>query len=178
MTTRHKMDIELCSDRQIRLTRVFEAPAEFVFRAWTEPRFVRRWWICDSDGSSMPRCEVDLKVGGHWHWVTQVGPHAFGFYGTYQEIERPNRLVYTENFDPTASLELVSFEAADPSSGSLVVLELIEKDGRTVAISTATYPSQEIRDLVLSTGMENGAALAYDRLAELVEGESPAVLTT
>lgn len=176
MVSKHKMDIDLPSDRQIRLSRVFTAPAELVFRAWTEPRFVRRWWICDSDGSSMPVCEVDLRVGGHWHWVTTVGEHSFGFFGSYREIERPRRLVYSENFDPAARLTLASYEPDEPSTGSVVVLEFVEKDGWTTAISTATYASKEVRDFVLSTGMADGAAIAFDRLAELVEGDAPAVL--
>lgn len=145
------------SDREIHMTRLFDAPRQLVFDAMTKPEHVRRWWGCLSDGHSVTTCEIDLRVGGAWKFVHR-GPDGEypAFYGIYKEIEAPGRLVYTEIFEPF------------PDNGSLVTQVLTEENGKTRLELTALYESLEVRDMVINTGMEKGAAISYDRLEDLV----------
>jgi uncharacterized protein YndB with AHSA1/START domain len=145
------------SDREIRMTRLFDAPRQLVFDAMTKPEHVRRWWGCLSEGHSVTVCEIDLRVGGAWRFVHR-GPEGEypAFYGVYKEIDAPGRLVYTEIFEPY------------PDGESLVTQILTEENGKTRLDLTARYESLAVRDMVLKTGMEKGAAISYDRLDDLV----------
>jgi uncharacterized protein YndB with AHSA1/START domain len=140
------------TEREIVLTRVFDAPRALVFEALTKPELVKRWF--GPRGYSLVVCEIDLKVGGAWRYV-MPGPDGtdMGMGGVYHEIVPPGRLVSTEAFD-------------DYPGDSLVTLILVQDGGTTTMTSTSSYPSQEIRDMVINTGMEHGAAETYDRLAE------------
>lgn len=145
------------SDREIRMTRLFDAPRQLVFDAMTKPEHVRRWWGCISEGHSVTTCEIDLRVGGAWKFVHR-GPEGEypAFYGVYKEIDAPGRLVYTEIFEPY------------PDGESLVTQILTDENGKTRLDLTARYESLEVRDMVIKTGMEKGAAISYDRLEDLV----------
>ena len=145
------------SDREIRMTRLFDAPRQLVFDAMTKPEHVRRWWGCFSEGHSVTVCEIDLRVGGAWRFVHR-GPEGEypAFYGVYKEIDAPGRLVYTEIFEPY------------PDNGSLVTQQLFDENGKTRLDLTACYESMVVRDMVIKTGMEKGAAISYDRLEDLV----------
>ena len=143
------------SDREITLTRLFDAPRELVFDAMTKPEHVRRWWGNLDDRYSMSVCEIDLRPGGAWRWVGRGPGGEYAFSGVYHEILRPGRLVYTEIFEP-------HFDA-----GSLVTQVLTEEGGKTRLTVTAEYSSLAVRDFVLGTGMERGAAISYDRLEEV-----------
>ena len=145
------------SDREIRMTRLFDAPRALVFDAMTRPEHIKRWWGNLGEGYSVPVCEVDLRIGGKWRFVnrTPTGELAT-FYGEYREIARPERVVFTEIFEPY------------PDVVSVVTSELTEENGKTRMTATVEYPSREVRDMVRSTGMERGAALSYDRLDDLV----------
>jgi uncharacterized protein YndB with AHSA1/START domain len=147
------------SDTDIVMTRVFDAPRHLVFEALTKPEHVRRWWGILDDKHSVPVCEIDLRVGGAWRFVGR-GPDGDipAFYGEYREITPPERLVNTEFFEPF------------PDAGSLVTTVLTEEGGKTRLTVTASYPSKEVRDMVLQTGMEHGAAISYDRLEEVAAG--------
>ena len=136
------------------MTRVFDAPRRLVFDALTKPKLLRRWF--GPRGWSLVACEADLKVGGAWRWVLR-GPDGrdMGMRGVYQEITPPEWLVSTESFD-------------DYPGESLNTLILSEEDGKTTFTITVRYASQEIRDAVIKSGMEHGAAETYDRLAELL----------
>ena len=116
------------SDREITLTRLFDAPRLLVFDAMTKPEHVRRWWGCLDERYSVPICEID----------------------------RPGRLVFTEIYDPF------------PDAESVVTSVFTEEGGKTRLTVTALYPSLEVRDSVLKTGMSDGAAISYDRLEDLV----------
>lgn len=142
-------------DRDIVLTRLFDAPRSLVFEALTRPEHIRRWWGCLQEGYSVPVCEVDLQPGGEWRFVNKHPQGEAEFYGVYHEIAPPDRLVYTEIYAPY------------PDAESLVTTVLAEENGKTRMTVTATYPSEEVRAIVLSTGMEHGAALSYDRLEEV-----------
>ena len=143
------------SDRQIVLTRLFDAPRDLVFDAMTKPEHIRRWWGILGDGYSVPVCEVDLRPGGAWTFTSAFPKGQCTFYGVYQEIDRPERLVFTEIFEPY------------PDSGSLVTATFTEEGGKTRLTVLAEYPSKDVRDTVIATGMEHGAALSYDRLEEV-----------
>jgi uncharacterized protein YndB with AHSA1/START domain len=145
------------SDTDIHMTRLFDAPRQLVFEAMTKPEHVRRWWGCISEGHSVTVCEIDLRVGGAWRFVHR-GPEGEypAFYGVYKEIDAPGRLVYTEIFEPY------------PDGESLVTQLLTEENGKTRLDLTARYESLAVRDMVIKTGMEKGAAISYDRLEDLV----------
>ena len=146
------------SDREITITRLFDAPRHLVFEAMTKPEHVRNWWGILDDRYSVTECTIDLRVGGSWRFVGR-GPdgQAPAFYGVYREINSPERLVYTEIFEPFPDVE------------SVVTQILTEERGKTRITITSLYPSLEVRDMVLKTGMEDGAALSYDRLEAVAQ---------
>jgi uncharacterized protein YndB with AHSA1/START domain len=142
------------SETDICLTRLFDAPRALVFEAMVKPEHIRRWWGALGDGYSVPVCEVELRVGGAWRFVNRHPKGEVAFHGVYREITPPERLVYTELMEPFPE-------------GSLVSVELIEEAGKTRMTVTASYPSKQVRDMVLASGMDRGAALSYDRLEEV-----------
>jgi uncharacterized protein YndB with AHSA1/START domain len=140
------------TEREIVLTRVFDAPRELVFDAFTKPELLKRWF--GPRGWSLVVCEVDLRVGGSFRFVMR-GPDGkdMGMRGVYREIAAPERSVHMESFD-------------DYPGESQVTTVLNEQGGKTTLTATILYPSKEIRDMVLKSGMEHGAAESYDKLAE------------
>jgi uncharacterized protein YndB with AHSA1/START domain len=144
------------SEQEVRLTRLIDAPRHLVFEAMTKPEHVKQWWGRLGAGYSVPVCEIDLRPGGAWRFVNRHPNGDATFYGEYREITPPSRLVYTEIF------------AEYPDSVSIVTTEFTEERGKTRLTVTARYPSLEVRDMVLATGMEKGAAISYDRLEDLV----------
>ena len=142
------------SDQDICLTRLFDAPRALVFEAMTKPEHIRRWWGQLGAGYSVPVCEVDLRVGGRWRFVNRHPKGEVAFHGEYREITPPDRLVYTELMEPFPD-------------GSLVTVILTDEKGKTRMIVTASYPSKAVRDMVLSSGMERGAAASYDHLEDV-----------
>jgi uncharacterized protein YndB with AHSA1/START domain len=143
------------SDTDIQFTRLFNAPRHLVFEAMSKPEHIRRWWGNLDDAHSVPVCEVDLRVGGKWRFVNRHPKGDAEFYGVYKEINPPGRLVFTEIYAPF------------PDAESVVTAELSEENGKTRLNATARYPSKAVRDLVISTGMEKGAGISYDRLDEV-----------
>jgi len=143
------------SDREIAMTRVFDAPRRLVFDAWTKPELLRRW-LGVRAGWTMVVCEVDLKVGGGFRFVLR-GPDGrdMGMRGVYREIVPPERSVHMESYD-------------DYPGESQVTAVFVEQDGKTTLNATVLYPSREVRDAVIKSGMEHGAAESYDKLAELL----------
>ena len=145
------------SEREIAMTRVFDAPRRLVFDAWTKPELIKRW-LGVRGGWSMVVCEVDLKVGGAYRFVWR-GPNGneMGMGGVYREVVPPERLVATEKFDDP----WYEGEALDTTT-------FVERGGKTTATTTVRYASQEVRDAVLKTPMEKGIAESYDKLEELL----------
>jgi uncharacterized protein YndB with AHSA1/START domain len=156
MANAAKLEITTPSDREIAMTRVFDAPRDLVFDAWTKPELLTRW-LGVHNGWTFPVCEVDLRVGGKYRFVWR-GPdgNEMGMGGVYKEIARPERLVSTEKFDEP----WYPGEAVD-------TLVLTEKDGRTTSTLTMRLESKEARDGVLRSGMETGLEAGYARLDEL-----------
>jgi uncharacterized protein YndB with AHSA1/START domain len=144
-------------DREIVMTRVFDAPRRLVFDAFTRPELVNQW-LLGPPGWTMPVCEIDLRVGGAYRYVWRhADGKEMGMGGIYREIVPQERLVCTELFD----------QAWYPGE-SLTTTTLAEKGGRTTVTTTMLYVSQEARDAVLKSGMERGVAASYDQLAELL----------
>jgi len=140
------------SDTEIQLTRLFSAPRHLVFEAMSKPEHIRRWWGNLGDAYSVPVCEVDLRVGGKWRFVNKHPKGEAEFYGVYKEIDRPGRIVFTEIYAPF------------PDAESIVTATLTDENGKTRLNAVSKYPSKMVRDMVLSTGMEKGAAKSYDNL--------------
>jgi uncharacterized protein YndB with AHSA1/START domain len=144
------------ADREIVLSRLFDAPRRLVWEAMTKPEHIKRWWGNLGEGYDVPVCEVDLRVGGSWRFSNRMPSGELAtFYGTYHEIAPPDRIVFTEIFEPY------------PDSPSTVTAVFTEENGKTRMTVTAEYASKDVRDMVLSTGMERGAALSYDHLEEV-----------
>ena len=146
-------------DREIVMTREFDAPRPLVFDAFTKPDLVKKWFL-GPEGWSMPVCEIDLKVGGRYRYVWTKEPKgtSMGVSGVYREVSSPARIVHTQRFD----------EAWYP--GECVVTTAFEETGgRTTVTMTMLFESREARDGVLKSGMESGVAVSYDRLAEILK---------
>lgn len=153
--------IEPSGEREIVMTRIFNAPADLVFDALTKPELVKRW-LLGPPGWSMPVCEIDLTVGGTYRyvWRNEDGREmAMG--GTYREIVRPDRIVNTEKFD----------EAWYPGE-ALITTRLVEKGENTTLTQTMLMVSREARDEVLESGMESGVAVSYDRLDDVLKSSA------
>ncbi len=140
--------------QDIVMTRVFDAPRDLVFEAHSSCEHMANWW--GPRGHAIASCEIDFRPGGAWRIVHRdPDGHETTFFGEYLEIVRPERIVWTFNFDDTiGGPEAYVFE---------------EHDGKTTVTSSATFPSAEVRDAVLESGMETGAAETYDRLDEYLE---------
>ncbi|HEY7097871.1 MAG TPA: SRPBCC family protein [Terriglobales bacterium] len=145
------------SDREIQLTRLFDAPRSLVFEAMTKPEHVRQWWGILDDQHSVTICEIDLRPGGTWRFVGRGPKGEYAFHGVYREIAAPQKVVFTEIYEPF------------PHAESVVTSILTEENGKTRLTAKCLYPSIEVRDIVLKSGMERGAGISYDRLEELVD---------
>ena len=148
------LEVTTPSPREVVMTRVFDAPRHLVYEAMTRPELLKRWF--GPHGWSLAVCEIDLRVGGAWRFVLE-GPdgRSMGMGGEYREIVPGERTVHTESFD-------------DYPGDSVVTVVLTEHEGRTTLTGTVRYESQEVRDAVIESGMEHGAAETYDRLAALL----------
>ena len=149
--------VEPSGDREIIMTRVFDAPRELVFDALTKPEFVSRW-LLGPPGWTMPVCEIDLRVGGTYRyvWRNEDG-REMGMGGKYSEIVRPEKIVHTELFDE-----------AWYEGESLNTWVLTEHAGRTTLTLTMRYETTATRDEVLDSGMQSGVATSYDRLDNIL----------
>ena len=151
------------TDTEILITRQFDAPADLLFRAYTTPDLVRRWWGYETFEWKV--CEIDLRVGGSWRYLVAHDDFEVGFHGTFEEIDGPGRLVHTEAFEGVP-------EGDPDDSAARVTVRFDEVDGVTTLTSLSRYPSKEIRDTVIDSGMESGMQVSYDRMEDLVRHAS------
>jgi uncharacterized protein YndB with AHSA1/START domain len=144
-------------DREIVVTRLFDAPRRLVFDAYTQPQLVKRW-LLGPDGWSMPVCEIDLRPGGKYRyvWRSNRDGREMGMGGIYREVVAPERVVFTEVFD----------EAWYPGE-AVDTIVLVERDGKTTLTQTILYNSRETRDAVLKSPMQTGLTASFDRLENL-----------
>jgi uncharacterized protein YndB with AHSA1/START domain len=146
------------TDREVVLTRTFAAPRELVFKALTQPELLKHWY--GPTGWTMVVCDIDLRVGGKWRFVSQrPDGKQIGQFGIYQEIIEPERIVNSEAWE--------DWDAGE----TLVTTALTEQSGQTLFQSTILFPSKEVRDTVVRSGLEDGAAETYDKLAVLLAEE-------
>jgi uncharacterized protein YndB with AHSA1/START domain len=152
-----KLQVTTPSDREIAMIRVFDAPRNLVFDAWTKPELLKRW-LGVFGNWSFAICEVDLRVGGKYRYVWRgKDGKEMGMGGVYREIVRPERIVTTEEFDDP-------WYPGDAQDTTVFV----EKGGKTTVTTTVRYASKEARDGVLKSPMESGVAQSYDKLAEVL----------
>lgn len=145
------------SDREVGVTRMFDAPRDLVWKTYTEPEHLRQWML-GPDGWSMEVCEIDLRPGGAYRfaWRKDDGSE-LTIAGVHREVEPPERLVSTESWGPEW-----------PEALNTIVFS--EEDGRTTLSITVLYPTQEARDAALATGMTDGMTMSLDRLEEVLGG--------
>ena len=144
------------SDREVRWTRVFDAPRRLVFEAWTNPRHVPNWML-GPDGWTMPVCEIDLRPGGKWHFVWRKADGSeMAMTGTYTEVIPPEKVVHTEKW-------------GDEWPETINTLLLTEANGKTTMTETVLYPSKEALQAALKTGMTEGADQSYARLNDYLQ---------
>jgi len=157
MNTSSTLKVTTPSDREIAMTRVFNAPRHLVFEALTKPDLVKQWLV-GPPGWSMPICEIGLRVGGayRFQWSGPDGAK-MGSRGIFREIVPQERYVATERFD----------EPWYPGE-AVITTTLSEQGGKTTLTLTILYESREARDIALKTPMDKGVAMSYDRLEELL----------
>jgi len=153
---RDSFTVSTPSDQEIRMTRLFDAPPQLVFEVMTKPEHVKQWWGRLGEGYSVPVCEIDLRVGGKWRFVNRHPKGEAAFHGEYREITPYSRVVFTEIFEDF------------PDTVSVVTSTLVEEGKKTRFTATVRYPSLEVRDIVMNSGMSHGAGISYDRLEDLV----------
>ena len=167
MKNSETFNITAHGDREIVVTRVFDAPRRLVFEAYTQPELIKRW-LLGPDGWSMPVCEIDLRTGGKYRyvWRSDSDGREMGMGGVYREVVAPERIVVTEIFD----------EAWYPGE-AVDTIVLVEREGRTTMTQTIQYNSRETRDAVLKSPMQTGMAASYDRLENFLPSLGREALT-
>jgi uncharacterized protein YndB with AHSA1/START domain len=156
---KHMLNVSTPSEREIVMTRVFNAPRHLVWKAMTQPDLLKRW-LFGPEGWAMTVCDDDARVGGAFHWEWR-GPNeaALSMRGVYREVVPPERIVRTESFE---------FGCAPQAGEQLATLVLTEETGKTLLTLTVQYPSKEARDGVIASGMDRGVGAGYDRLDEIL----------
>ena len=158
VTSSRKAVVTLPTDTQILITREFDAPKHLVYRAYTEPALVERWW--SGDRGEVTSVEADLRVGGKWRNVMRANEgFEVAFHGEYREIVPNERIVNTELYEGIPDPE---------SAAAIVTITFSETDGRTTLTTLMELPSKEVRDTIINTGMEGGLQESYDHLEEVV----------
>ena len=154
VTASRKATVTLPADDQILITREFDAPKELVFKAWTTPELVRRWW--SAKRGEVTVAEIDLRVGGTWRYVMIAdGGFEVAFHGEYREIVPNERLVSTEVYEGV------------PDAEALDTLTLSESDGRTTMTILVQHATKEHRDAHIESGMEDGMQDALELLEQV-----------
>ena len=154
MTTSKSAVVTLPTDTQIQITREFDAPRHLVYRAYTEPEMIRRWW--SGERGEVTSADVDLRPGGTWRYVMVAnGGFEVAFHGEYQEIVLDERIVSTEVFEGM------------PDAAALTTTTFTENGGRTTLSMLVQHSSQEHRDAHINSGMEGGMQEAMDKLEQV-----------
>jgi uncharacterized protein YndB with AHSA1/START domain len=154
MTSSRKAVVTLPTDTQILITRTFDAPRHLVFKAYTTPELIKRWW--SGDRGEVTIAEVDLRVGGTWRYVmTANGGFEVGFHGKFREIVPNERIVSTEIYEGM------------PEAEALDTATFTEEDGRTTLTILVRHRSKEFRDAHINSGMEAGLQEAMDHLEQV-----------
>jgi uncharacterized protein YndB with AHSA1/START domain len=163
MTDEKKATLTLPAEDQILITREFDAPRHLVYKAWTTPELVARWWTARR--GSAKKMEIDLRVGGRWRYAMETPDgQEVAFHGEYREIVPNERVVSTEVYEgapvPPEELE---------ASATLNTITFAEEDGRTQVTMLIQCPSPEVRGAIIASGMEEGLQDALDLLEEVAQ---------
>ena len=144
------------SDREVVVTRTFDAPARLVFEAWTKPELLKRWWVPKSCGATMTACETDVRVGGSYRLVFshEAFPEPMAFFGRYIEVTPHSRLVWTND--------------EGEEGGQVTTVTFEEKGGRTRLVMHDLYPSKEALDAAIASGSTGGTSETFEQLDELL----------
>jgi uncharacterized protein YndB with AHSA1/START domain len=154
VTSSGAAQVTLPADDQLVITREFDAPKHLVYKAYTTPDLVRRWWT--GERGEMTECEIDLRVGGTWRYVMIAhGDFEVAFHGEYREIVPNERIVTTEVYEGMPDAEAVDH------------ITFTEEDGRTTLTMLVQHRNQEERDAHLNSGMEAGMQESMDRLEQV-----------
>ena len=157
MSTAHKVKVAASGERELVISRSFNAPRQLVWDAHTKPELVKRW-LFGPDDWTLAVCDIDLRVGSKYRYVWKhANGHEMGMGGVYREIRAPERIVQTEKFD----------DAWYPGE-AVGTLVLTEKSGVTTLTQTMQYESREARDAVVRSPMESGLSMGYDRLDKVL----------
>ena len=151
---KNRTTVERKSERELVVTRTFDAPARLVFEAWTRPELFQRWWLPKSMGMVMRSCEMDVRTGGRYRLAISFGGSDPGeFFGRYLEVTPPSRLVWTNE------------EGGE--NGSVTTATFEEKGGKTLLVIHDLYPSKEALDAA-GTGAADAMGETFEQLDELL----------
>jgi uncharacterized protein YndB with AHSA1/START domain len=154
---KNRTTVERKSERELVVTRTFNAPARIVFEAWTTPKLLKRWWVPKSTDLSLLSCEADVRVGGRYRMELGHGASKpMAFFGRYIEVTPHSRLVWTNDESDEGAVTTVTFE---------------EKGGKTLLVLHELYPSKEALDAAtagMDGGMEGGMSETFEQLDELL----------
>jgi uncharacterized protein YndB with AHSA1/START domain len=153
-TTTRSAKVTLPTDTQILIEREFDAPRHLVWKAYTTPELIKRWWA--GTHGTVTTAEVDLRVGGSWRYVLVTGADfEVAFHGKYREVAEPDRLVNTEVYEGA------------PDGLGVVTTTLTESGGRTTLSQLCDYGDPKVRDAVIDSGMESGMQSSFDELEKV-----------
>ena len=153
LAMKNRTMVERKAERELVVTRTFDAPARLVFEAWTKPELLKRWWAPKSTGVSLLSCEADVRVGGRYRFeFGHEGAKPMAFFGRYIEVTPHSRLVWTNEESDDGAVTTVTFQ---------------EKDGKTLLVMHELHPSKDALDGALA-GMEGGMSETFEQLDELL----------
>jgi uncharacterized protein YndB with AHSA1/START domain len=157
MSETMKTQLTTPSDREMLVTRTFDAPRDLVWQMWTKAEHLQHWW--GPDGWSLPVCEIDFRPGGSWFYC-MAGPDDMQSCGkaTYLEIQAPERLVYEDAFTDAEGNPMADMPVAH------IILEFVADGDKTTVLNTVRYPTREARDQVLAMGVQAGIDQTWNRL--------------
>ena len=156
-------EVSTPSDQEVLIKRSFDAPADLVWRAYTEPELMRRW-LTAMPGWSMPVCEMTTDVGGNyrWRWRDDANGVEFGFTGEMLEVEPHSKIVHTQVYDPG------DMGGSMGDGASIITVTFNETDGITHVATSIKFASKADRDAAISTGMTDGMEMSYQKLDEVI----------
>ena len=152
---KNRTTVERKSERELVVTRLFDAPVHIVFEAWTKPELLKRWWAPRSFGVSFLSCEADVRTGGTYRFVFShaASEQPMAFFGKYFEVTPYARLVWTNEESDEGAVTTVTFE---------------EKRGQTLIVMHDLYPSKEALDNAIASGSTSGTGEQFEQLDELL----------
>lgn len=154
----HRTTVQRKSDREVVVTRTFDAPARFVFEAWSRPELFKKWWVPRSMGMTLRSCEMDVRTGGKYRLVFGDDPaNPMAFFGKYLDVVPDKRIVWTNE------------ESGD--AGSVTTVTFQERDGKTLLVLSELYPTKDALDEA-GTGAQEVMSETFGQLDELLAGLS------